>query len=138
LDTTLETVKAKKNVLIITEGSDKTLKMAKDIALALKGNKVSVKTASEFKGNDVLPAEVFFLGCEKPRPGSFAYLTDVLKHINLAGRRCGIFTSGSEKTARYLAGLVKDCEASLNPEPLFASSGIGAKVWAQNVIANTF
>ena len=124
----------KKNVLIVTDGSEETAKMAAGIAAALKGNKVSVKNASDFKGNDILPIDVFFLGCEKPRPASFTYLEDVLKHINLAGRPCGIFSPGSEKTVKYLAALVHDCEAALNPKPLTASvKNVGS--WAQKVIS---
>jgi len=125
-------MKTKKNVLIVTDGASGTEKIAADIAGALKGNKVLTKTAAEFVGNDILPADVLFLGCENTAPDSFAYLTDLLKHINLAGRSCGVFSSGSKKTAGYLAGLVKDCEAALNPEFLVDSSSV--KNWAQNVI----
>jgi hypothetical protein len=131
-------VKAKKTVLIVTDGSAVMAKLAEEIAAALKGNKVSTKAASDFKGNDILPADVFFLGCEKPKPASFAYLADVLKHINLAGRPCGVFSSGSEKAAKYLAGLVKDCEAALNPEPLLTGGGLHVKNWAQSVISRAF
>lgn len=130
-------MKKKINVIILTEGSEGTKKMAEEISAALKGNNVSVKTAAEFQGNDILPADAFFLGCEKPRPESFAYLADLLEHINLAGRPCGIFSSGCEKTASYLAGLVKDCEADLNPEPLLAGSGLNAGAWAQSVISGS-
>ena len=121
-------------MLIVTDGSGLTVKMAADIAAALKGNKVTVRTASEFMGTDILPAEAFFLGCEKPKPASFAYLTDLFKHINLAGRPCGVFSPGSEKATKYLAALIRDSEAALNPEPLFAGSGAAVKKWAQNVI----
>jgi hypothetical protein len=130
-------VKTKKNVLIVTDGSPETEKMAADIANTLKGNKVLAKTASEFAGNDILPADAFFLGCEKPAPESFAYITDLLKHINLAGRSCGVFSPGSKRTAGYLAGLVKDCEAALNPELLTGTSPL-IKNWAQNVISGSF
>ena len=122
-------------MLIVTDDSGETAKMAAEIAAALKGNKVAVKTASEFKGNDILPAQAFFLGCEKPNPDSFAYLTELLQHINLAGRPCGVFSPGSEKAAKYLAALVKDSEAALNPELFFAVSG-DVKTWAQNIISN--
>ena len=129
--------KEKKNVLIVTDGSEATVKMAAGIAAALKGNKVSVKAASEFKGNDILPAEVFFLGCEKPEPDSFSYLADLLKHINLVGRPCGVFSPGSEKAAGYLAALVHDCEAALNPEPL-TGSGADIASWAKSVVSRSF
>ena len=120
-------------MLIVTDGAPGTEKIAADIAGALKGNKVLTKTAAEFAGNDILPADAFFLGCENTAPDSFAYLTDLLKHINLSGRSCGIFSSGTKKTTGYLAGLVKDCEAALNPEHLTGSAS-GIKSWAQSVI----
>ena len=130
-------MKTKKNVLIVTDGSAATAKMAAEIAAVLKGNKVSVKAASEFKGNDILPADAFFLGCEKPAPDSFAYLVDLLSHINLAGRSCGVFSSGAKKTAGYLAGLVRDCEAALNPE-LFTGLGADVENWAKSVVSGSF
>jgi hypothetical protein len=99
---------------------------------------VSIKTASEFEGNDILPAEAFCLGCEEPEPASFAYLADVLEHINLAGRSCGIFTATSKKAVKYLADLVKDCEAALNPVPLLADSAATVNNWAQSVILGSF
>jgi len=126
-----------KTVLIITDESVETAKMAAAIKTALKGNKVSVKAVSEFQGNDILPADVFFLGCEKPKPASFTYLSDLLKHINLAGRHCGIFSPGSEKAVKYLACLVKDCEAALNPEPL-AAPGKKIEKWAKAVVSGEF
>ena len=128
-------MKSKKTVLVLTDGSEGTLKIAEGIVSALKDSKVSMKTASEFRGNDILPAEAFFLGCEKAKPASFAYLADVLKHINLAGRSCGVFTSGSMNAAKYLAALVRDSEAALNPEPLLAGSEAAVKKWAQKVIS---
>ena len=131
-------MKAKKTVLIITDESGETAKMAGGIAAALKGNKVTVKSASEFMGNDILPAEAFFLGCEKPNPDSFSYLADLLKHINLAGRPCGVFSPGSEKVIKYLAGLVKDSEAALNPKPLLPGSAGSVKTWANKIISGSF
>ena len=124
-------------MLIITDGSAGIAELAGEIAAALEGSKVSTKVASGFKGNDILPVDAFFLGCEKPRPAAFAYLADVLKHINLAGRSCGVFSSGSEKAAKYLASLVKDSEAALNPEPLLAGSG-SVKIWVQSVVSKAF
>ena len=124
-------------MLIVTDGAPETEKMATDIAKTLKGSKVLAKTASEFAGNDILPVDAFFLGCENPAPESFAYISDILKHINLAGRSCGVFSPGTKKTAGYLASLVKDCEAALNPE-LLAGTSSGIKNWAQNVIHKSF
>ena len=132
--TRLKHMEAKKDVLILTDGLEGAAKMAAEIAAALEGSNVSVKTVSEFKGNDILPAEAFFLGCETPEPDSFAYLGDLLKHINLAGRPCGVFSPGSEDAAKYLAGLVKDCEAALSPAQL-AGSGAEIGSWANSVVS---
>ena len=129
----LELVKTKKNVLIITDGSEKTAEMAAGIAAALGNCNVSLKSAPEFKGNDILPAEVFFIGCEKPEPDSFSYLSDLFGHINLIGRPCGVFSSGSEKTVKYLAGLVKGSEAALNTAGFLSGQGKDISQWAQTV-----
>ena len=132
-------MKTGKNVLIITDGTEGTVKIAAGIASALKGDNVEVKTASEFKGNDILPVQVFFLGCEKPQPESFTYLAELLKHINLVGRSCGVFSPGSEKAVKYLAALARDCEATLNTEPLFSGSENedAVKKWAQSVVSGS-
>ena len=131
-------MKAKKRVVIVTDGSEETVKIASGISAALKTNELTVKAASDFQGNDLLPADAFFLGCEKPNPDSFTYLAKLLKHINLAGRPCGVFTPGPEKTAKYLAGLVKDSEAALHPESVFSGSGTDIKKWANSVISGSF
>ena len=131
-------MKTTKTVLIITDDSTETKKMAAGIASALKDNNVSVKSALEFKGNDLLPADVFFLGCEGPKPGSFAYIEDLLSHINLAGRSCGVFSPGAKATTTYLAGLLHDSEAALNPKSLLGSSLGEVKNWSQNVISKSF
>ena len=131
-------MKERKRVVIVTDGSEETSKMAKEISAALKSNEVTVKTAPDFLGNDLLPADAFFLGCEKPNPGSFTYLEEFLKHVNLAGRPCGVFSPNPEKTVKYLAGLVKDSEAVLHPESIFAGSGADLKKWANSVVSGSF
>jgi hypothetical protein len=128
-------VKVKRSILIVTDGSEKTVKMAAEISAALKGNRVSVKSAPEFKGNDILPAEVIFLGCEKPEPPSFTYLSDLLQHINLAGRPGGVFSPGPIQAVQDLANLVKDSEAALNPDFFCAGTKKNIAGWAQNIIA---
>jgi hypothetical protein len=128
----------KKSILIITDDSKATTEMAAGIATALKDNKVSVMDISVFKGNDILPADAFFLGCEKPNPGSFAYIEDLFLHINLAGRPCGVFSPGCMETAKYLAGLVHDSEAALNPNHLLDTSEKEINDWSQNVISKSF
>ena len=131
-------MKSKKRVLIITDDSKGTVEMAAGIAKALKGGNVSIKGISEFKGNDILPADVFFLGCEKPKPDSFVYIEDLFLHINLAGRSCGVFSPGSAKAAKYLAGLVHSSEAALNPNPLLSSSNEDIRAWSQNTLSKSF
>jgi hypothetical protein len=111
-------VSEKKKVLIVTDGTESIHLIAQSIKDSLEGCKVKICSAENFTGTDLLPAGTFFLGCEKPAPASFAYLEDLLSHINLASRKCGVF-SIKEKTLKYLSGLVKDCEADL-ADPLFA------------------
>jgi hypothetical protein len=127
-------VKTKKNVLVVTDGAASTIKVAEQIAAELTGSQVVIRSASEFAGTDILPAEVFFLGCEAPNPPSFACLEELLRHINLAGRRCGIFSPKSEKAAKYLAGLVKDCEATLGEVFVPPEGGAGLKQWVKSIL----
>jgi hypothetical protein len=128
-------VKTTKNILIVIEDTRETAEMAAGIADALTGERVSVRNVSDFAGNDILPADAFFLGCEKPGPASFTYITDLFKHINLANRPCGVFSPGTKEAAGYLANLVQDSEAALKSEPFYADSGTGIKEWAKSVIA---
>jgi hypothetical protein len=127
-------VKVKKTVLIIIDGTGQAAKMADDIAAVLKENAVTIKTASEFAGTDILPADMFFIGCENPNPASFDYLSDLLKHINLAGRSCGIFSPKSKQAAEYLANLLADSEAALYSQPFFADS-TDVSGWVEKVLA---
>ena len=122
-----------KSVLIVTDGTDKIAKTADNIAHALKGHKVLIKDASAFKGTDLLQAEAFFIGCEVPSPQSFAFFDEMLQHINLADRNCGIFSS-SKKAAQYLAHMVKSSEAKLYPESLDDENPSVISKWAAMVI----
>ena len=112
---------AKKKVLIITDGTESVDLIAQFVKNELTGCKVMVCPADKFAGTDLLPSEVFFLGCGKPSPESFSYLEEMLAHINLAGRKCGIFST-NEKALKYLRGIVKDCDADLG-EPLLVADG---------------
>jgi hypothetical protein len=127
-------VKVEKTVLIVIDGTEQAAKMADDIAAVLKGDKVTIKAASEFAGTDILPVDMFFIGCEDPKPSSFDYLSDLFKHINLAGRSCGVFSPKSEKAAAYLADLLADSEAVLYPQPLFAD-GTDVAAWVEKIRA---
>ncbi|MDR1566359.1 MAG: hypothetical protein LBS48_03630 [Treponema sp.] len=128
----------KKNILIVTDGAESTVKMAEALAVVLKGSKVTVKDAAYFEGIDLLPVDAFFIGCEVPTPSSFGYIEELLQHINLAGRSCGVFSPGSKQAAQYLARIIRDSGAALNPAPLFAAGRKDLNAWAEKVIANNF
>ena len=120
---------------MVTDGAPRTHTLAEQIGRELPSCNVAVLKASEFAGTDILPVDVFFLGCEAPEPSSFAYLSELLRHINLAGRACGVFSPESDKAVKYLAGLVKNCEARL-AEPYVARDRTGAdlKRWIKAVV----
>jgi len=128
-------VSAKKKALIITDGTEEIKAAAKIISGALNDFKVNVCEAEKFSGTDLLPTDLFIIGCEKPDPASFAYLKEFLLHINLASRKCGVFST-KEKTLKYLCGMVKDCEAALG-EPLSVKDGLkksDMKKWIKGVL----
>jgi hypothetical protein len=125
-------VKAKKRALIVTDGTESTHQMAERIAAVLTDCTVTLRAASGFAGTDILPADICFFGCANPRPASFAYLEELLRHINLAGRPCGIFSPRSKEAAKYLAGMVHDSDLALNPEPLLEIPALTQ--WVANVI----
>jgi len=113
-------VSAKKKALIITDGTEGIKAAAKNISGALNDFEVNICEAEKFNGTDLLPVNLFIIGCEKPNPASFAYLKEFLLHINLASRKCGVYST-NESTLKYLCGLVKDCEADLG-DPLSVNS----------------
>lgn len=102
--------------LIITDGTDIIQSIAQSISDELTGFKAKICPAENFDGTDLLSADFFFIGCENQNPGSFAYLEDMLSHINFASRKCGIFST-NEKAIKYLLAALKDCEADVG-EPL--------------------
>jgi hypothetical protein len=130
-------VEAKKSVLIVTDGSELLQKTAKALSGALNSYRVVLRKANDFEGTDLLPACAFFLGCREPRPSGFSYLGEMLAHINLADRRCGVF-SADPKALDYLSALVRDCEAVLG-EPLLLGDGAPPdgkvlKKWTEGVL----
>jgi len=111
-----------KKALIITDGTESINSLAQPIKTALAGYNVQICHADKFAGNDILPADIFFLGCENPSPSSFAYLEQMLSHINLASRKCAVFST-SQKTLKYLCGILKDSEAALGETMLSTDGG---------------
>jgi hypothetical protein len=125
---------SKKKVLILTDGGESVRRMGERIAGELPGEQVALVDAGDLSGTDILPVEVFFLGCEAPHPPSFAYLEQVLLHINLAGRACGLFSPRSEEALRYLAGLIVDAELILKAEPFLEARTEDLARWVQVII----
>jgi hypothetical protein len=111
-----------KKALIITDGTESINSLTKPIKTALAGFNVQICSADKFAGTDILPADIFFLGCENPSPASFAYLEEMLSHINFASRKCGVF-SVNQKALKYLSDIVKDCEADLGETMLSTDGG---------------
>jgi hypothetical protein len=127
-------VEAKRHVLIVTDGGESTQRLGEKIAGELREDQVVIKKTQELSGTDILPADAYFFGCESPHPQSFAYLEQVLLHINLAGRPCGIFSPRSPEALRYLAGLVHDSELVLNSEPFLGKKSKDLGAWIQKTI----
>jgi hypothetical protein len=128
-------VKVKKRILIVTDGAEATLALAKCIAREAAGSHVAVKAAADFAATDMLPAEVCFFGCEKPNPPSFSHFEEVLRHINLAGRPCGLFSPNSAEAAAYLSSLVLDSELVVSTPPLVSSpAATDIRGWVKNII----
>jgi hypothetical protein len=123
-----------KNVSIITDAGESLDLIVQSIRNCLQDCAVKICSAQNFAGTDILPAETFFLGCNTPNPASFAYLEDMLSHINLASRKCGIFSANKE-SLEYLAGILKDCEAELG-EPLLITDGtdkLAVEKWLKEI-----
>jgi hypothetical protein len=112
----------KKKALIITDGSRTARTTALFIKQSLSDFRVKICPAKKFAGNDLLPVDVFFIGCKKPKPKTFTYLSELLAHINLASRKCGLF-GANEKTVKYLTAITADSEVDYG-EPLLASDDI--------------
>jgi hypothetical protein len=119
-------VKSKRKILIITDNGNVTGSVAKDIAAVFGAApfanwSAAVISAKDFSPTKLLAAHAFLLGCEKPESPDFIPIKDLFKHINLAGRPCGVF-SPQANAVKYLSGLVRDSEAALG-EPLVVEKG---------------
>jgi len=108
--------------LIITDGTESIETIALLIKETLTGYKTTICPALNFKGNELLGADLFFIGCEKPSPSSFNFLEKMLSHINLAHKKCALF-SVNQKAIKYLLGITKDCEADTK-EPFLPEGDI--------------
>jgi hypothetical protein len=136
-------VKTKKKMLIIADNGAITGSVAKNIA-AVFGSvpfadwSAAVISAKNFSPTMLLSANAFLLGCEKPEPPDFTPVKDLFKHINLAGRPCGVF-SPQANAIKYLSRLVRDSEAAIG-NPLVVDKGTpgGRKLqkWVGGIIGD--
>jgi len=134
-------VKTKKKALIVTDSGSVTRSIAENIAAVFgaapfTGWSVTIISAKDFSPTLLLPANAFFLGCEKSAPREFAAIKELFKHINLAGRPCGLFSTQAG-AIKYLSGLVRDSEAALG-NPFITEKGAAdsrkLKKWAGGII----
>jgi hypothetical protein len=126
-------VNGKKNALIVIDGATSIRKMADAIAVVLKDFTLVSVTANEFLGTHILSADICFFGSGTSNPPSFSSLNMILRHINLAGRPCGVF-SNSVDGAEYLRNMVQDSELALYPVVLMEGKG-DVKKWTESIIA---
>ena len=129
-----------RKIAIITDGTAPMQELAGNIAAIIgessHGYSVALFQAENFSGDDLLPAYVFFLGCTEAKPPSFHYIEDLFRHINLAGRACGIFSSNA-KALKYLASLVRDSETAVG-KPFMVKGGAADGEKLQNWIQSIF
>jgi hypothetical protein len=120
----------------VIDGTDIVKKVSDEVSAALEGYQTVVRTAESFVGTDLLPAHAFFLGCSTLKPASFSYIAEMLSHINLSGRPCGVF-SPDKKALQYLSGLVKDSGAA-EGKPLLVEGGVvdppQTQKWVQEIL----
>jgi hypothetical protein len=130
-------------MLIILDNGAVTKKVTENIAAILGTSpfenwSVAVSPVKDFSPTLLLSANAFLLGCEKPNLPEFTDIKELLKHINLAGRPCGVFSTQAN-AVKYLSGLVRDSEAALG-SPLVVENGAvdGRKLkkWVRSIIGD--
>jgi len=114
---------SKNKALIITDGTRPIRSVALLIKNALTDYKVKICPVKKFIATDLLPADIFFIGSKRAKTKSFAALQEFFAHINLASRRCGIF-SINEKSLNYLKGMLADSEVNFGEPLLIAEEEI--------------
>jgi hypothetical protein len=128
-----------RKIAIITDGIAQTQELAGNIAAIIgeyQGYSTVIIPAESFSAVEILPTTVFFVGCGEPEPLSFHYIESLFKHISLAGRSCGIFSS-STKGIKYLSMLVGESDAALG-KPFLAKGGAADNdklhQWIQSIL----
>jgi hypothetical protein len=127
-----------RKALIITDDGPEIKKITGEIAkafgkLPFEGYQALIVSAGSLTPVDLLPAHVFFLGGSPLEPSPFGRIEGLFRHINLAGRPCGVFSS-NQKTLDYLSKLAHSSGAA-QCWPLLAEGGLieGGKIqnWLQ-------
>lgn len=129
---------SKKKALIITDGTKPIRLIALPIKEALADYRVKICPAKRFDGTDLLGADIFFIGSKRKKPKSFACLEEMLSHVNLASRKCSIF-SINEKAINYLKGILADSEADVTEPFLIPEEKIGKAAinkWLNKLLKN--
>jgi hypothetical protein len=113
-------------MLIILDNGDDTRRVTEHITATLGKAPFAdwsavVSSVKGFSPTLLLSAHAFLIGCEKPELPEFSDIKELLKHINLAGRPCGVFSTQAN-AIKYLSGLVRDSEAALG-SPLIVENG---------------
>ena len=124
-------------VLIVTDENDSINQIAQILKSTLEACNYDVQIccANDFEGTDLLRSSAFFMGCNTPNPDSFSYIQEILDHINLASRRCGIF-SVNEEALKYLRDILNDSEAVCK-ELLFVNEKTdepAVEKWAKEIL----
>ncbi|GMO42284.1 MAG: hypothetical protein Ta2B_22490 [Termitinemataceae bacterium] len=126
-----------KKYLVIIDEDKSTRSAALAIVSHLIGRNVKIVNAASFEGIDILGQDYLFFGCANPKPSSFAYLENLLRHINLAGRKCGVFSASKTngiKSIQYLTSIVKDSEVKLLGKPLISNNILSIQNWTKNIL----
>ena len=129
-----------KTALIVIDGTETIRKIAEVLSAALKGYQTRICPVESFAGTDLLAAHAIFIGCESPQPASFAYLDQMLAHINLSGRPGGIFST-DKKALKYLSTMI--AASGINTgDPLLITDittvTATVKKWTQTIPAGGF
>ncbi|GHU00138.1 hypothetical protein FACS1894142_8240 [Spirochaetia bacterium] len=121
-------------MLIVTDGAEATRSLAERIGAELRGMQVRILSAADFHATDMLPADMCFFGAEEPCPVFYAPVEAVLAHINLAGRRGGVFSPRSKAAVQYLSSIVHDSELALYAQPFLGDQSGDMRAWIKNCI----
>jgi hypothetical protein len=123
---------SEKKILIVIDEDDATRKVALAIVSEFFGDDVRIVEAGDFAGTDILAPGLLLIGCADKKPASFEYFETVLAHINLAGRKCALFSPSSSDAVAYLLDLVKDCEMRSVAKPLISWNISDYKNWVRD------